>query len=143
MKVLSAEEMANLDFLAIEKYGITLLQMMELAGFNLARAQIDDKTLILAEESRKAVAQISEIVRNIVLVPYGPEKSEKIVEELVSGKYTHDFPITAEGVCELLGQCVQNELPLEVYQLMDFYKMGKPSRAGVEFVALVPLRGSH
>jgi NAD(P)H-hydrate epimerase len=36
MKVLSAEEMANLDFLAIEKYGITLLQMMELAGFHLA-----------------------------------------------------------------------------------------------------------
>lgn len=41
--------------------------------------KIDDKTLILAEESRKAVAQISEIVRNIVLVPYGPEKSEEIV----------------------------------------------------------------
>ncbi|MFC1803881.1 NAD(P)H-hydrate epimerase [Thermoproteota archaeon] len=36
MKVLSAEEMAKIDFLAIEKYGITLLQMMELAGFNLA-----------------------------------------------------------------------------------------------------------
>ncbi len=36
MKVLSAEEMANIDILAIEKYGITLLQMMELAGFNLA-----------------------------------------------------------------------------------------------------------
>jgi hypothetical protein len=98
--------------------------------------EIDDKTLILAEESRKAVAQISEIVRNIVLVPYGPEKSEEIVEELVSGKYTHDFPITAEGVCALLGQCVKNELPLEVYQLMDFYKMGKPRRAGVEFVPL-------
>lgn len=32
MKVLSAEEMANIDILAIEKYGITLLQMMELAG---------------------------------------------------------------------------------------------------------------
>ena len=105
--------------------------------------KIDDKTLILAEESRKAVAQISEIVRNIVRVPYGPEKSEEIVEDLVSGKYTHDFPISAEGVCALLGQCVQNELPLEVYQLMDFYKMGKPSRAGVEFVPFVPLRGSH
>jgi len=36
MKGLTAEEMAHIDFLAIEKYGITLLQMMELAGASLA-----------------------------------------------------------------------------------------------------------
>jgi NAD(P)H-hydrate epimerase len=36
MKGLTAKEMAKIDFLAIEKYGITLLQMMELAGYNLA-----------------------------------------------------------------------------------------------------------
>ena len=54
--------------------------------------------------------------------------------DLVTGKYTHDFPITADGVCELLGQCAQNELPREVYQLMDFYKMGKTRRAGIEYV---------
>jgi hypothetical protein len=32
MKGLTPKEMAKIDFLAIEKYGITLLQMMELAG---------------------------------------------------------------------------------------------------------------
>jgi len=47
--------------------------------------EIDDKTLILAEESRKAVAQIKGIVRNIVIDPYGPEKADEIVEELVTG----------------------------------------------------------
>jgi NAD(P)H-hydrate epimerase len=35
MKCLSADEMKKMDDLAINKYGITLLQMMELAGFNL------------------------------------------------------------------------------------------------------------
>jgi len=104
--------------------------------------EIDDKTLILAEESRKAVAQISDIVRNLVMAPYGPEKAEEIVEELVSGKYTHDFPITAEEVCKLFGDCVHRELPIEVYNLMNLYKMeARPRRPGVEFVPSAPLKG--
>jgi ClpP class serine protease len=105
--------------------------------------EIDDKTLILAEESRKAVAQISDIVRNLVKDPYGPEKAEEIVEELVSGKYTHDFPVTAEEVCRLFGDCVRRELPMEVYNLMNLYKMeARPRRPSVEFVPSAPLKGS-
>jgi ClpP class serine protease len=105
--------------------------------------EIDDKTLILAEESRKAVAQIRDIVRNLVKDPYGPEKAEEIVEELVSGKYTHDFPITAEEICKLFGDCVKRELPMEVYNLMNLYKMeSRPRRPSVEFVPSTPLSGS-
>ncbi len=105
--------------------------------------EIDDKTLILAEESRKAVEQISNIVRNLVKEPYGVEKTEEIVVELVSGKYTHDFPITAEDTCELFGECVKMELPQEVYQLMNLYKMeARPRRPSVEFVPSGPIRGS-
>jgi ClpP class serine protease len=105
--------------------------------------EIDDKTLILAEESRKAVAQIGNIVRDLVKEPYGPEKVEEIVEELVSGKYTHDFPITAEETCSLFGECVHMELPPEVYMLMNLYKMeARPRRPSVEFVPSAPLKGS-
>jgi ClpP class serine protease len=105
--------------------------------------EIDDKTLVLAEESRKAVAQIGNIVRKLVAEPYGAEKGEEIVEELVSGKYTHDFPITAEETCRLFGECVKTELPLEVYRLMDLYKMeARPRRPSVEFVPSGPLKGS-
>jgi ClpP class serine protease len=104
--------------------------------------EIDDRTLILAEESRKAVAQIGDIVRSLVVDPYGPEKAEEIVEELVSGKYTHDFPITAKETCELFGECVRTELPMEVYNLMNMYKMeARPRRPSVEFVPSAPLKG--
>ena len=105
--------------------------------------EIDDRTLILAEESRKAVAQISDIVRSLVKEPYGPGKTEEIVEELVSGKYTHDFPITAQVTCSLFGECVRMELPGEVYRLMNMYKMeARPRRPSVEFVPSGPLKGS-
>lgn len=97
--------------------------------------ELDDRTLYLAEESRKALAQIKELVRTLVKDIREEEGVEKIVEELVSGKYTHDFPITAEEACELLGECVNRELPREVYSLMSLYKMeNRPRRPSVEFV---------
>lgn len=97
--------------------------------------ELDDRTLYLAEESRKALAQIKELVRTLVKDIREEEEIEKIVEELVSGKYTHDFPITAEEACKLLGECVNRELPREVYSLMSLYKMeNRPRRPSVEFV---------
>jgi ClpP class serine protease len=105
--------------------------------------EIDDRTLILAEESRKAVEQIKNIVRELVSDLGTPENTEKIVEELVSGKYTHDFPITAKEACELFGDCVNRELPREVYTLMSLYKMEtRPRRPSVEFVPRTPMKGS-
>ena len=116
----------------------SILKVVELKKVD----EIDDKTLILAEESRKAVAQIKGIVRSLVVDPYGPGKAEEIVEELVSGKYTHDFPITARETCELFGECVRTELPMEVYNLMNMYKMeARPRRPSVEFVPSAPLKG--
>jgi ClpP class serine protease len=98
--------------------------------------EIDDETLYLAEEAKKALSQMDATVRELLEGKYDEERIDLIINDLVTGKYTHDFPITAEGVCELLGQCAQTELPKEVYQLMDFYKMGKPHRSGIEYVPL-------
>jgi ClpP class serine protease len=104
--------------------------------------EIDDRTLILAEESKKAVEQIKNTVRKLVGDLGSPEDTEKIVDELVSGKYTHDFPITAEVACELFGDCVNMELPKEVYTLMSLYKMEtKARRPSVEFVPRTPIKG--
>jgi len=104
--------------------------------------EIDDRTLILAEESKKAVEQIKNTVRKLVGDLGSPEDTEKIVDELVSGKYTHDFPITAEVACELFGDCVNMGLPKEVYTLMSLYKMEtKARRPSVEFVPRTPIKG--
>jgi len=102
--------------------------------------EIDDKTLILAEESRKAIEQMKKTVRQLVGDKYPEAKTEEIVEELVSGKYTHDFPLTAKEACRLLGECVNRELPHEVYSLMKLYRMEtRPRRPSVEFVPVPPI----
>ncbi len=99
----------------------------------------DDETLYLAEEGGKAISQMKDTVRKLIGDKYPPERVDEIIEDLVTGKYTHDFPITAEVVCELLGQCARNELPREVYQLMNLYKMGQQQRRpSVEYVPLTP-----
>ena len=67
-------------------------------------AKIDDRTIILAEESRKAIEQMKKIVRVLVIDLGTQENTENIVEELVSGKYTHDFPITTNKLFELFGK---------------------------------------
>lgn len=101
--------------------------------------EIDDRTLILAEESRKAVRQMKDLVSEILGDRFDEKTRAKILEELVSGKYTHDYPITAEEVGELLGACVNKELPREIYQLMSLYRMEvAPRRPGVEFVPVMP-----
>jgi len=105
--------------------------------------ELDDRTLYLAEESKKAISQMKDIVRRLVSDIHTPEETERIVDELVSGKYTHDFPITAEEACKLLGGCVNRELPREVYSLMSLYKMEtRPRRPSVEFVPTVPVKGT-
>jgi ClpP class serine protease len=99
-----------------------------------SRDETDDETLYLAEEARKALDQMKKTVRELLEGKHSEQEIEKIINDLVTGKYTHDFPITADGVCELMGQCANNELPFEVYQLMDYYKMGRPQRSGIEYV---------
>ncbi len=100
--------------------------------------EIDDKTLIYAEEARKAMSQMRNLLKKILEEKCGGEKMESIIEEFVSGKYTHDNPFMAEQAQSLLGECVQTDVPEEVYALMDLYRMeAGRSRPGVEYVPLM------
>jgi len=100
--------------------------------------EMDDKTLIYAEEARKAMEQMRSLLRKILEGKCGGEKLETIIEEFVSGKYTHDHPFMAEQARSLLGECVETAVPEEVYALMDLYRMeAGRSRPGVEYVPLM------
>ncbi len=101
--------------------------------------RISDRMLVLAEESRKAMGQTESLVRQLLKERYSEEHVNKIVEEFVSGKYTHDYPITGKEVMKLLGTGVDCGIPKEVYELMRLYKMEtRPSRPGVEYVPVMP-----
>lgn len=97
--------------------------------------EIDDRTLVLADEAEKALKQMKALVRRILRNKCEDEKIEQIVEELVSGKYTHDHPFMAADARKLLGDCVKTDVPADVYELMRLYSMevGR-RRPGVEYI---------
>lgn len=100
--------------------------------------EIDDKTLIFAEEAKKAMRQMEDLLKRILDGKCGGEKQKVIIEEFVSGKYTHDHPFMAEQARSFLGDCVETVVPEEVYDLMDLYRMeAGRSRPGVEYVPLI------
>ncbi|MGB9766733.1 MAG: SDH family Clp fold serine proteinase [Sulfurihydrogenibium sp.] len=95
---------------------------------------IDDQTLVKIDISKKALKQMYETVKNILIKKGHPvETAEKVAEELSQGKYTHDFPITVEHLKEL-GLKVSTDMPEEVYALMDLY----PQPTGIPAVQYLP-----
>lgn len=101
--------------------------------------KISDRTLMMAEEAKKAQAQMKDLIRELMKGKCGEANTDLILEELVSGKYTHDYPIFPEKARLLLGDCVKVGLPPSIYELMDFYKMETGGRRpGVESIPLEP-----
>ncbi len=99
------------------------------------RNELDDKTLILADLARKAVAQIQECVRDLIGDRMPPENSKELVASLTEGRWTHDYPITFDQA-QSLGLPVRKELPADVYALMDLYPQPRHGRPSVQFVPL-------
>ena len=83
---------------------------------------IDDQTLILADVSQKAIKQMVDYLVDL-LTKNGmeEEKAKKIAEELATGKFTHDYPLTADYL-KSLGLPVNTNVPEEVYELMELYE---------------------
>ncbi|MEW6503727.1 MAG: ATP-dependent Clp protease proteolytic subunit [Chloroflexota bacterium] len=99
------------------------------------RNRIDDETLILADISRKAIEQVKATIRRIASVHYPAEKAEFLADELATGKWTHDYPITVDEARQL-GLNVHTELPEEIYQLMNLYPQTQQRRPSVEYIPL-------
>ena len=97
--------------------------------------EVDDKTIVLADQAQKALNQMDGLVRTILDGKCDEEKAVVIIEEFVSGKYTHDHPFLAEDAKRLLGDCVTTDVPAEVYDLMKLYRMEVARRRpGAEYV---------
>jgi ClpP class serine protease len=100
--------------------------------------KIDDQTLIMADISEKAIAQLKEVVRKILKEKMGDEKAEGLAETLATGKWTHDYPLTYEELREM-GLPVSTEMPEEVYSFMELFPQPKQRVPSVQYVP-VPAR---
>jgi ClpP class serine protease len=95
----------------------------------------DDTTLILGDLAKKALRQVHETARKLLLEHHSEADAERIATALASGQWTHDYPLDIDELREL-GISVSTELPKAVYDLMDLYPQSSQRRPGVEFIPI-------
>ncbi|HEY3282387.1 MAG TPA: ATP-dependent Clp protease proteolytic subunit [Armatimonadota bacterium] len=93
----------------------------------------DDRTLILADLSRKALRQVRETVLALLKGRLPDDQAALTAEALTSGQWTHDYPIDVEKA-RALGLPVATEMPMEVYDLMALYPQPMQRRPSVEYI---------
>jgi ClpP class serine protease len=93
----------------------------------------DDQTLILGDVARKAIAQVRDTVKRLLLEHFSEEHADEIAGALSDGRWTHDYPISYDEA-RVLGLRVSDEMPVEVYYLMDLYPQARQRRPGVEYI---------
>lgn len=93
----------------------------------------DDRILILADMSKKAISQVFKTVYDLLTKHMTPEKAEEVAKMLSEGRWTHDYPISSEQAQEM-GLPVSTDMPLEIYDLMELYPQSSQRRPSVEFV---------
>ncbi len=112
--------------------------------------KVDDETLIKADISRKALKQVKEFVKEMLLEHYSEEDAERIAEILSQGQWTHDYPLFKETLEEILkptdgreGIKISTDVPPEVYTLMKLYPQSGVGRPSVNYVPGVPPQGGR
>jgi ClpP class serine protease len=121
----------------------------QLAGFPAASivkardskpiSEVHDLTLVMADMSEKALAQVKRGATELMEERLGREKAAALAEQLAGGHWTHDYALTASEA-SALGLPVTVGLPPDVLQLMKLYPQPVQS-SGVEFLPIDPSRG--
>jgi ClpP class serine protease len=104
-------------------------------------AEVDDKTLILADQAEKAIAQMRYEVAELLAEKFPAEKGEEIAKLMTSGTWTHDYPITCDRAREL-GLPVNSNMPENILHLMQLYPQPMRRQPSVEYVPL-PYRSNR
>src|SRR6202166_280737 len=92
-------------------------------------SEIDDKTLVLADVGRKAIAQVKAAAGDLLQRRLSAEKAEALAEKLSTGTWTHDYPIFA-SIAKELGLSVNTNMPNEVLELMKLYPQPVRAQSG-------------
>ena len=98
-------------------------------------AEVDDQTLILADMAEKAMRQVEGLVRSLLHERLAEDQAAQIARVLVSGNWTHDYPITV-GQARELGLPVSTDMPREVFELMGLFPQTSQRRPSVEYIPL-------
>jgi ClpP class serine protease len=97
-------------------------------------AEVDDETLVLADQGEKAIFQLRESVKSLLTSKVGQERAEELAHILTEGTWTHDYPITFD-VAQQLKLPVVSDTPDAVMQLMGLYTQPVRRQVSVEYLA--------
>lgn len=95
-------------------------------------SDVDDQTLIFADLGQKAIAQLKRQACELMRAPMTPEAAMELAEKLTSGRWTHDYPITAPEA-RALGLPVNTNMPPEVLDLLQLFPQPVRMSQSVEF----------
>jgi ClpP class serine protease len=98
-------------------------------------AEIDDETLILADQAEKAMKQIHDRVRELLTDKCPADKADELATMLSEGRWTHDHAITFEDAKEF-GLCVSDQMPEEFMKLMTLFPQPVKRQPTVEYLPI-------
>lgn len=85
-----------------------------------SKDELDDQTLIMADQAEKAIAQVRATVQELLRGKYPDSMADNLAVILSEGRWTHDFAITFDYAKEL-GLHVRSDIPPQVWELMTLY----------------------
>ena len=94
---------------------------------------VEDETLILADQAEKAIIQLRESVKELLQGKPTNGKVDELARLLSEGTWTHDFPITYERA-KALGLPVNSNIPDDVLKLMALYPQPTRTQPTVEYL---------
>jgi ClpP class serine protease len=96
-------------------------------------AEVDDETLILADQGEKAIAQLRTSVHELLEDKLPEQKADELSNLLSAGSWTHDHPITYE-TAKAFGLPVRCDIPVEFLDLMNLYPQPVRRQPTVEYL---------
>jgi ClpP class serine protease len=95
--------------------------------------EVDDNTLILADQAEKALAQMAEEIRQLLADKFSPDRVTELATTLSSGTWTHDYPITCSRA-RALGLPVRCDMPENILRLMQLYPQPVRRQRSVDYL---------
>jgi ClpP class serine protease len=95
--------------------------------------EVDDRTLILADQAVKATAQIRRAVTKLLQPQLEPQPAEEVADLLTRGAWTHDYPISSEEA-EAMGLPVNTQIGQRVMKMLRLYPQPKQRSSKVEYL---------
>lgn len=96
-------------------------------------SEVEDETLILESIGRKAIAQLRSAIDDLLSEKFPEQERAQLAALLTSGKWTHDYGITADEA-KAMGFAVSTDLPPVIYDLMRLYPQPVRRTPNVEYL---------